>query len=503
MRDARVHGAKKNIFVSIGCQLVTLMCGIIVPKLMIDAFGSEAYGATVSIGQFLSYIALLEGGIGGVVRAALYRPLAEGDAEAISAVMAEVKHFFRIIAYIFGAYTLLIAFTFNSISGTEVFDQLSTFLLVASISLSTFGQYFIGISNMILLQAAQKSYITNMVNIAGLIVNTILIVLLVHMGCGIIAVKLVSGVVFALKPVALWVYVRRNYRIHRVPRQKTTLLAQKWSGIGQHIAFFLHSNTDVVILTCFANLKAVAVYSVYNMVVSNIQNLAASFIAGMEALFGDMLAKGEKKQLNHAFETYETIISAVAVVLFSVTTVMIVPFVRIYTAGITDANYEVPVFAWLLILSALLYCLRMPYHSVVIAAGHFKQTQSAAYGEVVINVGLSILLVRKLGLVGVAIGTVAATTYRLLYYVGYLSRNVLNRNAGHFVRQTVLNGAIYATIVAAGMKAAAMFDMENYGVWVLCGAAVGVLALGITLAGNLLFNRQNCRLLLAIGSGKR
>lgn len=503
MTDARIHGAKKNIFVSIGCQLVTLLCGIIAPKLMIDAFGSEAYGATVSIGQFLSYIALLEGGIGGVARAALYKPLAEGDMQEISVVMAEVRRFFRIIACIFVAYALVIACSFRGISGSDVLDWASTFLLVIAISLSTLGQYFIGISNIILLQAAQKSYVTNMVNIAGMIVNTLMIILLISLGCSIITVKLVSSMVFVLRPVVLWAYVRRHYPLRRVPKGKTSRLSQKWSGLSQHIAFFLHSNTDVVILTCFSSLKAVAVYSVYNMVVANIQNLAASFISGMEALFGDMLARKEQEKLNRTFSVYETIISVVAVILFAVTTVMVVPFVRIYTAGVTDTDYEAPLFAVLLILSALLYCLRMPYHSAIIAAGHFRQTQAAAYGEALLNVGLSILLVMHFGLVGVAIGTLTATAFRLVYYVGYLSRRILNRPVRLFLRRSALNAVLWLAAVWAGWQATSLFEMTNYALWAIGGVLAGLIALAVTAAGNLLIDRRNCRALLSRGKAVR
>ena len=69
MSDNRESRAKKNILVSLGSQIVVLLCGIVVPRTMIGTFGSEAYGASASIVQFLSYITLLEGGIGGVARA--------------------------------------------------------------------------------------------------------------------------------------------------------------------------------------------------------------------------------------------------------------------------------------------------------------------------------------------------------------------------------------------------------------------------------------------------
>lgn len=496
MSDKRIHRAKKNIIVSLGCQIVTMLCGIIVPKLMLDAFGSEVYGAATSIGQFLSYIALLEGGIGGVARAVLYKPLAEDDNETISAIMAEIKRFFRIIAYIFVVYVLAIACFFKMISGVEILDWTSTFLLVVVISISTFGQYFIGISNSILLQAAQRSYVTNLVNIAGTVVNAALIVVMILLGSNIIVVKLVSSIVFVMKPVVLWAYVRRKYRLRPVAKNDRIYLTQKWNGLGQHIAYFLHSNTDIVILTCFANLKAVAVYSVYNMVVANIQNLTISFVSGMEALFGDMLAKKENSRLSRTFGMYETIISVVSVMLFSVTAVMILPFVRLYTAGVSDANYEAPLFAILLILSALVYCLRMPYHSMVIAAGHFRQTQIAAYAEAAINVTLSMLLVFRFGLAGVAAATLTATAFRWIYYVIYLSRKILKRSVSFFVKRTCVNAAAFFAAFSTGTMVIARFEITNYGIWALCGVLTAIIALMVCAAVNLLFYREDCKSLL-------
>ena len=41
------------------------------------AYGSDVNGLVSSITQFLGYIALVEGGVGGVIRAALYKPLAK------------------------------------------------------------------------------------------------------------------------------------------------------------------------------------------------------------------------------------------------------------------------------------------------------------------------------------------------------------------------------------------------------------------------------------------
>ena len=213
MANSRTLNAKLNILISLISQIVTLVCGLIVPGLMIRSYGSEAYGATTSIAQFLAYISLLEGGVGSVARAALYKPLARMDLTAISQVMIEVKKFFRIVAWIFVAYVLVLACGYKFISNIQCFDWISSFLLVVVISISTFAQYFIGISYSILIQAAQKTYITQAIQATSIIANTIIILVMINMGFNLIMVKFVSNIVFAVRPLLMWLYVKNNYNL--------------------------------------------------------------------------------------------------------------------------------------------------------------------------------------------------------------------------------------------------------------------------------------------------
>ena len=487
MKVDRTKRARQNISTSLIGQIVAIICGFVIPRIMIGTFGSEAYGATASISQFLAYITLLEGGIGGVARAALYKPLAENNAEKISQIIEELRHFFRIIAYIFLAYVLILALTFKSISNVTVFDQLTTFLLVVVISISTFAQYYIGITHSVLLQAAQRTYITNYVTIGATVMNTILTLILVKLGCNLLTVKLVSGGIFVMRPFALQMYVNRRFQLVQSKRSSEVLLKDKWTGLGQHIAFFLHSNTDIMVLTVFANLQLVAVYSVYNMIIAQIQNLTASFTSGMEALFGEMIAKKEQQELDETFSKYETMISVVAVILLATTALLIIPFVKLYTAGISDAEYVVPAFALLMTLASLLYCLRIPYHAVVIAAGHFRQTKLAAYGEAILNIGLSIVLVVRFGLIGVAIGTLVATAFRFAFYVMYLSKNIIYRKVSCFMKRLCLNAAVFSLVMLAGRRILSALDITNYMQWVLCGVATVVAVTIITIMCNGLF----------------
>ena len=107
MKPRKTDESKLNILTQLLNQLVTTACGILIPRLLIAAYGSEAYGISASIAQFLSYITLFEGGIGCVARAKLYGPLAKNDTSETSSVYYAVREFFNHVAAVFVVYSVI------------------------------------------------------------------------------------------------------------------------------------------------------------------------------------------------------------------------------------------------------------------------------------------------------------------------------------------------------------------------------------------------------------
>ena len=67
--------------------------------------------------------------------------------------------------------------------------------------------------------------------------------------------------------------------------------------------------------------------------------------------------------------------------------------------------------------------------SITLAAGHFKETRKGAWLEAFINLTLSIILVFKFGIVGVAIGTLVAMIIRTAEFMYHTSKYILKRSA--------------------------------------------------------------------------
>ena len=442
----RIRRLKLNTFCSLIFQLTTVICGFILPRMILGGYGSEVNGLTHSISQFLHIIAFLELGVGAVVQSSLYKPLAERDYVASSKIIRSADRFFTKIAFILLAYIGFLV-VFYPILINKEYGHIYTATLIMAISISSFAQYFFGVVDRLLLTADQKGYIQYTAQTITLILNTAACAVLIKLGASIHVVKLTTSVIYLLRPIVLRIYVNRNYRLDRKIDYTDEPIKQKWNGVAQHVAAVVLDQTDIIVLTWISTLTNVSIYSVYHLVIYGVKNLFLSLTNGFQALMGEMLAKNELEEMNEFFSWTEWLIHTGTVFVFGCTGVLIVPFVTVYTNGITDANYIQPLFAFLITVAHAGHCLRLPYNILILAAGHYKQTQRNYIIAAIMNIVISVLTVNAWGLVGVAIGTLCAMLYQTVWMAFYDSKNILNIHFKGFVRHIVVD---VITVAIAG-----------------------------------------------------
>jgi O-antigen/teichoic acid export membrane protein len=475
---------------------ISTISGFIVPKLLIGSFGSSVYGLTTSISQFLGYLVILQSGIGGVVRASLYKPLAENDNGALSVVVKTADVFLKRLAYISVAYIITLALVLPFIAKNNSLDYVFTATLVIIIGIGTFSQYYFGITYQLLLHASQKSYIFYILQMVFLTLKIILMVILIKLGAGIHTVTLVSSILFLLRPLIINIYVKRKYNINRKCKPDSTLLKQRWAGVGHTIAYFIHSKTDVFLLTIFLGVKEVAVYSIYAMITNGLTTLISTLSSSVQSAFGNMIAKDENGLLVRNFKSYECFSHIITVVLYSCAAILIIPFVQIYAGGFTDTEYIRPLAAYIILSAECIFCLRQPYHSVIISAGHYKQTRTGGFIEAGLNVVLSLILVRYWGIAGVAIGTLIAMIYRTIDYFFYLKKSIICFKISSYFKRFILSIINIAIISAIFF----LFDIKasNYFIWVGVALIVFVTSLFVTLGINYIFYKDELLNIMSI-----
>ena len=485
----------KNTVASLLSQITALVCGFILPRLFLEYFGSEVNGLVNSITQFLGVISFLELGVGAVVQSSLYKPLAEGDKQQVSRVMVSADRFFRRLAQILLGYVLLLVTVYPLIAN-QSFGYLYTATLIAAISISSFSQYYFGIVNSLLLNADQRGYIQYNAQTITVVLNTVVCVFMIKLGGSVQLVKLTTSLIYLARPLALRIYVNRRYQIDWKIQYDGEPIQQKWNGVAQHIAAVVLDGTDTIVLTHLSTLSNVSIYSVYFMVIKGVKTLFLSMTNGIQSLLGELWARQELEELRKTFGWTEWCIHTGTTFVFSCTAALIVPFVRVYTAGINDANYIQPAFAILLTLANAMHCLRLPYNIMVLAAGHYKQTQKNYIVAATINIVLSVLTVKAWGLIGVAIGTFAAMAYQTVWLAIYDSKHFVSWPMKSVIKQFAVDGitAVFIVVISGILT----MHSVTYLSWIMLAIVTALLAVIITAFLNFIVYKEKMMALIHI-----
>ena len=464
-------------------QFVVGISGLILPVYILQAFGSSVNGLVSSITKFLSLISLMDMGIGAVVQANLYKPLAEQDNKKLSEIVISAERFYRTLAKLFIVYVFILSIVYPLLQ-LEKYDYIFTASLVIIIAIGTFVQYYFGITYQTLLGADQKTYIYQVLQSIAVVLNLVGCIVLIKAGCSIHIVKLTTVIIYLIRPMGINLYVKKKYKIDKSVVVVGEPIRQKWNGFAQHIANVVLQNTSILVLTMFSTLENVSIYTVYYNVVRMIKELLEQTLNSLLPLLGSMYAKKENELLHKFFGVMEWGIHTIVVLLFSITGIMITPFVVVYTSEVNDVNYNQPLFGVLITLAIASYLLRTPYTAMVKAAGHFKQTQMSAIIEMVLNIVISVFSVMQFGLIGVTFGIIVSMTYRSLHLAIYTYKNIL-----HCAYRRILmrwsTDCLTVFLIVISTKWISI-EVTSYMSWFVIALCKGIISLGVVAVVNLL-----------------
>lgn len=468
-------------------QMTTIICGFILPRLILGHFGTEVNGLVNSITQFLGIIAFLELGVGAVVQSSLYKPLSDNDDIAVSKVITSADKFFRRLGYVLAIYVIAMLFYYPYLV-KQNFSFTFTATLIIAISIRSFAQYFFGIVNRLLLLADQKAYIQYIAQTLAVITNTLGCYTLIAFDCSVQVVYGMTSVIFFLQPLAIHLYIKKHYTLNRKIHYDVEPIKQKWNGIAQHIAAVILTGSDTVILTVFSSLVNVSIYTVYYLPMSGSRLIIMSMISGIMALIGNLWAKQDLKELRKVFAWTEWLIHTGTTLIFTLTAILIVPFVQAYTHGVSDANYIQPLFGVLLVAANSGHCLRLPYNIMILAAGHYKQTQHNYIIAAMMNIVISIIGVKQFGLIGVALGTMAAMVYQTVWMAWYNSKNFIQWPMRNFFKQMAVNAVSAVSIFTV----TGYFNMTgvSYLGWVVLAIKATVCGVFVVFLINYIFYKE-------------
>ncbi len=456
-------------------SLVTLLSGLIIPRQIILVYGSEINGISNAITQFISYFNLIEAGLAGSAIFALYKPFANKDVKGINGILSASKLYYEKVSFLFACSVLVFSFGFSFL-GNSPLSRLETFFLVLAIGLSGVLQFSTMSKYRVLLTAAQKTYVVAYATSFSILIKVIVLYAAIYLRVGIIGIKLLTGLTILVRSGILYWYVRKKFpHIDYSANPRPDALQQRGDVLLMQILNSVHHAFPAVAMTITGiPYTDISVYTVYMSVVSGVRSIVQIMLNGsIYSSFGELLAKKEYATLQRALADFENICYLVMAILFSCLFVLFIPFLQVYTIGMTDGNYLRPNLAYLLSFSLFISVIRYPLSSMIQAAGHYRETRMRTIIQSLVAVVGAFIFAKPFGMFGIIMGLILSDIYRTIDVLWYVPHRITHTSAFRSVYRIILTAL--SMVVAVYIGNAMLVDVpSSYLQWLLVAIKVGV-----------------------------
>lgn len=479
-----------NTISAIVLQIINLIVNLILPQVMIRVYGSSVNGLVTTIRQIVSYFNLVEAGLSGAAVYALYKPLANKDKDDIDGILSASNRFYNISGFIFSALILLTAFIYPMFTSGQGISTVTIAALVLIIGASGSLEFFAVGKYKVLYTADQRSYVISLINAVAVAINAIVILILASLRFDIVIVQLVALVSFFARSALYALYGKLKYpEINYKALPRNDALDKRWDSLILQILGVATTATPVIVTSLVLGLKEASVFGVYNMVFVSVLALLTTFSGGLSAMFGDLLARNELGILQKAYHQYEYLYYGLLAWGYSCAAILIMPFMKIYTGGFTDADYVRPGIAALFVAVGILSNIKTPQGMLVISAGLYKETKPQSLIQAVIAVVFSVVLAPFFGIAGVLIGSILSNLYRDIDLIFYIPKAVTKLKPTMTIRRVLrllflFSAAVFPVLFYVDIKP------ENLFKWALYAIPAAIWAFIVIAGGNIIMERK-------------
>lgn len=405
MKNTLKNSLKVNLIITIVTSILSFLSNKYFSKYM----GVETLGLMRLFTQIIAYLNLADMGIGTASAYALYKPLAEKNTEQIDIVVSTIDFFYKRIALIILLAGLSVNFFLHMLIKTESYGEMlyvywSLYVLNTSISY-VYAKY------PIIFTANQEYQKVRVIQGTGrTIFQSIQILFLIKIQSFFLFILILS-----LENIYLFILYKKHYIknynfIKKVKETDKKIMKDTknlfWHKLGSVIVF----NTDYIVLSKFTSLFTIGVYSSYLIIYQMMMVLIGIISSVLSPIIGKFVAENSEDKIyskwNELYMTFFYISTFLVICTYN----LIVPFVKLWLG---DEYILSNLTVVLILINLFIQMTRGVTETFKIASGFFDDTY-APFLEGGLNLIFSIILVQKIGLNGVIIGTIISNIVVIL-----------------------------------------------------------------------------------------
>lgn len=419
--DGRRKNATRNLLFGFLNKILQIVLPFVTRTALIYVLGVEYVGLNALFVSLLNVLSLAELGIGSAMVYSMYRPFADGDNATLSALLALYKKLYRFIGLAvlvigLGALPFLPYLVHGSLPiGIDLYVLYIIYLVNSVIG------YFLFAYRQSAFIASQRTDILSNINSSILLLSSItqiaLLIAVQNYYAYIIVLPIftcVSNIVTALLFQKRFPYLACRGKISpvlaiEIKRNVVGILTQKVGTIAL-------SSAPSIIVSAFLGLTALGLFNNYQYMITALFSLLAIIQTSIIPSVGNSLVSTERKKNYADFRKflfmYTWILSCFAIAFLCLAQ----PFVEIWLGDTRILPFNV-----VIVMSVYIYTFKMNDMVYVYreAAGIWREGMFIPLVAAVVNVIVSILLVRLVGLPGALVGSIVSL---LMVYTPWYTR---------------------------------------------------------------------------------
>lgn len=407
----RLENTKNNFFSGIVGQFIKIGAKFSLRTAIIYYFGAVYLGLDGLFINVISILSLAELGIGDAICYALYKPIEQQNYSSIGSYMNFYKNVYRIIGLVILILGLgMLPFIDNIVNITEDIDVNYSLIYILFL-LNAVSSYLFGAYKQVIFIADQKSYVINNVANIQLIIQSLaqLIALVIiedyYIYLGIMPVSnLLKNIVLSIKADEYYPFLK-DANPKKLPNEKLKELAKNVYALAvTKISTTIYISSDNLVISTFIGTVIVGYYTNYAYIVTAISGIISILFSSVTASIGSVNAEDDSEKTHDVFLKMLMINQWIYGLCFVCLWQLLTPFVRLWTGdeSFLLSNEQV-------ILIVLMFLIPGLHHTCTIfraACGLFWQTRYRTLATAILNVLISIILARLIGLSGIFLGTI-------------------------------------------------------------------------------------------------
>ena len=454
----------KNVTGSFLSSFFSIVIGLLAQKIFLMILGTEYLGLNGLFDNILSMLSIVELGIGTAIIYNLYKPIVENNHEQIKSLMGFYKKAYNIIMVIIFTLGLLVIPFLKNIVGEVTIDVNIKFVYFLFL-LNVIASYMLSYKRSIL-YASKKNYIVNLVHILYLVVANGSQLSMLYFTKNYYLYLIVRITMTLMENVIISIAVNRKYAylnsddVKPLDRETENDIFKKVKALFFHkIGGFIVLGTDNIIISKYLGIIVVGLYSNYYLIIYSVIKLFSQIIISLTPSVGHLLVKDNKESNFSAFKKIRFMTFWIDTFVSVAILVMMQSFIKIW---IGEQYLLANVVLYILVFNCFQSLFKNSFGVFKDAAGIYYEDRFVPIVEAGVNIIVSVVLCKLIGLPGVFIGTIVSSIVHWVYsFPIIVYKRLFKSNTLVYIRDTIAYFALFILIAISTYLISYNVDLGN------------------------------------------